>query len=58
MDRVFPVKFAEFLDFQTPRSILFLLGGGIISAFALSAFQNNDFTHFSSPCLPFHGEGG
>mgnify|MGYP000355144458 CR=1 FL=1 len=51
MHRVFTVKLAELFDFQTTRSISFLLGAGIISAFALSAFQNYNFTHFISPCI-------
>ena len=56
MNCVLPVELAVFLDFQTSRSVLFLLRAGVISAFALSAFQNNDFAHFSSPCLPVHGK--
>ena len=56
MDCVFPVKLAEFLDFQPAGSVLLLLGAGVISAFALSAFQNNDFAHFTSPCLPNPGK--
>ena len=57
MNCVLPVKLAVFFDLQTAGSVLFLLRAGVISAFALIAFQNNDFAHFTSPCLPVHAEG-
>ena len=47
---VFPLKLAVFLLFKTAGSISFLLGRRIIPAFALRAFQCNDFTHLDSPC--------
>ena len=50
MHRVLAVEFAVFLYFQPSGSVFLLLGAGIISAFALRAFQNDDFTHFTSPC--------
>jgi hypothetical protein len=51
MNRMFPVKLAVFFDFQPTGSIFLLLGRRVISAFALGAFQNDYFTHFTSPCF-------
>ena len=45
MNSAFPIKLAELFDFQTPGSIFLLLGGGVVSAFALGALENYDFTH-------------
>ena len=49
MHGVLAVKLAVFLFFKTTGSISFLLGRRVIPAFALRAFQCNDFTHLDSP---------
>jgi len=41
------VKLAEFLLFEPAGSVSLLLGGRVVPAFALSAFQCNYFAHLS-----------
>ena len=50
MHCVLTLKLAVFLLFETTGSISFLLGCRIVPAFALGAFQCNNFTHLDSPC--------
>ena len=39
---------AKLLVLHPPGLFLFILGGGIVSAFALSAFEGNDLSHACS----------
>ncbi len=48
--RMLALKLAVFLLFKTTGSVSLLLGCRVVSAFALSAFQCNNFTHLDSPC--------
>ena len=45
MNGVLAFKLAELFDFKTTGSVFLFLGRSVVPAFALSAFQNNDFAH-------------
>ena len=56
MERMFPLKLAKLHLFQTTGGIAFFLGRRIVAPFALGAFQNNQFAHFSILSKPTASE--
>jgi len=47
MQRMLTLEFAKLHLFQTTGGIAFFFGRRIVAPFALGAFQNNQFAHFS-----------
>ena len=47
MKRMFTLEFAKLHLLKTTGSVAFFFGRRVVAPFALGAFQNNQFAHFS-----------